>query len=253
MSLTTRFSPTPSLANSLFHLGEEEMDTRDSILGASSGTGIIKAKWTAMFYVCEDPLYDELIMAFATIKINKGLKVLVSPIVLRAREFVEALVINCIYYVTQLPDLGQSDINKLMFLNAARENTDPANVASYSKRNGGLGRMLKDAVRRPVIKSEYFERVFPVLRKWFRHTEPVSDQYLAEVWSAYVGNPIILEPEFVNVDVDFKKVAIYLIMSGKMKLTGATVLRYINGNFCPIEFVLNQLVKGLRLRENLSL
>jgi hypothetical protein len=37
-------------------------------------------------------------------------------------------------------------------------------------------------------------------------------------------------------------------MTGKMKLTDSTVLRYINGNFCPIEFLLTQLRRGEAIR-----
>ena len=227
------------------------METRESIGGASSGTGITSDKWTDMFYVCEDPKYDAIVTAFATIKINKDLRVPVTPIVLRAREFVESLVINCVYYVTQLCDLGQSDINKLMFLNAARDDTDPANAAAYETRKGGAGRMLKDAVERPSEKSPYFDRVFPVLRKWFKHTEVVSEKYLEEVWRSYIGGGV--SSQFVEPDDDFKKVVMYFVMTGKMKLTDSTVLRYINGNFCPIEYLLTQLRRGELLRHRFFL
>lgn len=223
------------------------METRGSIDGtASSGTGIISDKWTDMFYVCEDPKYDAVVMAFA--KINKGLKVPAPPIVLRAREFVNSFVVNCVYYVTQICDLGQSDINKLMFLNAARDDTDPANVAAYETRKGGVGRMLNDAINRAAEKSPYFDRVFPVLRKWFRHTEVVSEKYLEEVWKSYIDDDDATSRYYIEPDEDFKKVVMYFLMTGKMKLTGSTVLKYINGNFCPIEFLLTQLRRGEAIR-----
>lgn len=226
------------------------METRGSIDGTtSSGTGITSDKWTDMFYVCEDPRYDAVVTAFA--KINKNTKVPVTPIVLRAREFVESFVVNCVYYVTQICDLGQSDINKLMFLNAARDDTDPANVAAYETRKGGVGRMLRDAVNRTSEKSPYFDRVFPVLRTWFRHTEVVSEKYLEEVWRSYIGGGS--SSQYVEPDDDFKKVVMYFVMTGKMKLTDSTVLRYINGNFCPIEYLLTQLRRGELLHQRFFL
>ena len=181
----------------------------------------------------------------------------VSPIITRARKFVKTLIINCVYYYTQLPDLGQTDINKFTLLNAAAASTDPANVKAYETRSGGLGRMLRDAV--VTAKNEksrgksstprftgFIERVFPVLRTWFSETaDLVNEKYLEDVWTSYISDEEL--SQFVDPDQDFKNVVIYLIMTENMLLTTDTVLSYIYGNFCPLEYVLRQLCKGERV------
>ena len=182
-------------------------------------------------------------------KINKQL-IPVSPLVIQAREFTNSLIINCVYYITQICDLGQSDINKLMFLNASRIDDNPVNVEAYKKYKGGVGRMIQDAINRDIKEPKrYFNKIFPVLRNWFKYTEFASREYLEEVWNSCIcekENEETVSPsshQYINPDKDFKKVVILLIMTKKMKLTHTTVLRYINGNFCPIEFLFNQLCR----------
>lgn len=200
------------------------------------------AKWyrSDILYRCKDSKYSELLETLVYVcGIKRYSDIPVSDFIKRARKCVRRMSINCIYYMTNVCYVGQTDLNMFFHFNNVYSTTLPESKKAYreEKKLNKILLSLKDHVNHSRL-SPYFESVFPAIETPLRHANYFNENYINKVFGEYL--PDVESPCVVR--SDFNIVVMYLLIHGEIELSVNTVSAYIHNAFNQFDYMFREMM-----------
>lgn len=210
--------------------------------------GITAAKWNRsdMFYRCRKTEYDELLKCIVYVcGVKKCRNFPVTNFIRTARRSVFELSVNCIYYIINICDLGQTDLNMFFHFNNVRSETKSRIKLTYSK-NKKIDVLLKSLSEEDVTttkENDLSDFIFPALRRTLQSVHCFNKPYFSEVLREYLMDDVgfhLWKDPFLNKN-DFNIVIMYLLIHGEIELSVNTVAAYTHNRFNQLDFLFEEL------------
>lgn len=200
---------------------------------------------------------DQLLTAIVFVCSSSSQEHPPTEFIVRVRQEVTQLIRNCCYYVTNICDLGQTNLNMLFHYNIE---TPPEVFRVYEANDegGGQDKGLDQMMKMLTVAAAAKERdrpkkddlIYPCLRRLFGRVEPINRDYLSKVYEAYGLDDDDLLTRPIN-QLDFHYCVLYLILTNRLQLCTEIVATYIWNMYHLLDYMFNTMRSVVRVKEQL--